>query len=332
MAQMVLLCAVLALGPVCLLASAPPANPDLLQMACRQAALLDDAGRPFVMDVDFTVQLSHPMQGHLRLRWAAKDRWWTRVSMGKFEQVKFQDGDRSYTIRNVGFTPKQINYLNDLLGVGRMLDKLVTRSEKQRTEDGIHQICLKAQNPDPKFKSEHFEICVDQATHDIVTETRTINEYATDEIYQCKYGDFVAFDGYRYPRRLESFENGKLIMSATVSGLQESALDPKLLIPPAGAIERRECPDKKAPERLYGPIPHFDLDGARGQIESDAEITVQKDGTVSNVEIVRSGGRVNDEQLMMALKKWKFRPAMCGTEPVVTDIYENFELSYPFLR
>ncbi|HET7104715.1 MAG TPA: energy transducer TonB [Terracidiphilus sp.] len=332
MTRRALLFAVLLLQPISLFASDPPAKPDLLQMACRQAALLDDASRPFVMDVDFTVQLSLPMQGHLRLRWAAKDRWWSRVSLGKFEQVKFQNGDRSYTIRNVGFTPEQINDLMNLLHVGRPYAGLVTRSEKQRTEDGIHLNCLMAQNPDPKFKREHFEFCVDQATHDIVIETLTIEGYARDEILQRKYGDYIDFDGHRYPRTFESFKNGGLVMAATVTALQDSPLDPKLLIPPAGAIERRECPDKTTPVMLYHPMPDFAVEHVRGQIESDAEITVQKDGTVSNVEIVRSGGRVNDEQLIMALKKWKFKPAMCGTEPVVTDMYEMFNSSNPFLR
>jgi len=26
-----------------------------------------------------------------------------------------------------------------------------------------------------------------------------------------------------------------------------------------------------------------------------------------------------------ALKKWKFRPAMCGSEPIVSEVYESFD-------
>ena len=186
-----------------------PATPSMLEVASRQAALLDNSDRPFVMDVDFAVQLNLPTQGHLRLRWEAKDRWWNRVSMGKFEQVKLQKGEWTYTLRNVDFTPKQIFDLENLLHVGAVYHKLVTRADKQRTEAGVRLDCLNAQNPDPKFKREHFDICVDSTTRDLVTETRRYDGYAADDVYREQFSDFVEFGGHRYPRKFESLKNGQ---------------------------------------------------------------------------------------------------------------------------
>lgn len=331
MIQKVLLFAVMAVRPITVFALEDPATPNMLEAASRQAALLTDSDRSFVMDVDFTVQLNPPAQGHLRLRWEAKDRWWSKVSLGKFEQVKFQNGEWTYTLRNVDFTPKQIVDLMGLLHVGGGYDKLVTRADKQATGSGVRLDCLEAQNPDSKFKREHLEICVDSATHDIVAETRKYAGYASDEVHRAQFSDFVDFGGRRYPRRFESLKEGHLIMSANVTGLQESPLDPKLLIPPAGAIERRECPNKKDPEMVDMPHANFDP-RIHGPSETDFQLTVLADGAVSNVQIVGSAGSAQADAAIVALKKAKFKPAMCGVEPVVADVYFLYRFETPFIR
>jgi TonB family protein len=120
-------------------------------------------------------------------------------------------------------------------------------------------------------------------------------------------------------------------MSASVTQLQESPLDPKLLVPPPGAIERRECPDKKPPEVLDQPTPNYDPRN-HGKTETDAQVTVLTDGTIGNVQIVGSADRAHDNLVMEALKKWKFKPAMCGADPVVADIYVSLVFETPFIR
>ncbi len=304
----------------------------MLEIASRQAALLEDSDRPFVMDLDFTVQVNPPLQGHMRLRWEAKDRWWSRVSMGKFEQIKFQTGEWTYTLRNVDFTPIQVRDLFDLLHVGYVYNKLVPQAGNPRREGGANQDCLKAHNPDPIYKRESFEICVDSTTHDVVSQTRTDVGYAKDDVAREQFSDFVDFGGHRYPRKLESLRNGQLVMSATVMGLQESPLDPKLLVPPAGAIERRVCPDKfKGAESIEDPMPSA-VRGHFKRIETAAEVTIMTDGSVGHVAIVQSAGPTEDEAAIEALKRWTFKPAMCGTEPVVADQYEILGIENPWLR
>jgi hypothetical protein len=294
--------------------------PNILETASRLAALLKDSNRPFVMDLEFTVHVNPPLQGHLRLRWEAKDRWWSKVSMGKFEQIKFETGEQAYTLRNVDFTPKQVSDLMRLLHVGEFYDKLVTRAETQRTQGGVRLDCLDAAHSDPKLKLEHIEVCIDSATHDIVTETRKVPRYVSDELYRNRFSNFVDFGGHRYPREFESFKDEQLSLSAVVTGLQESPLDPKLLVPPPGAIERRECPDKKQPVVINQPTPNYNPH-EHGSHQTDAQLTILANGSVGKVEIVGSAGRADDEVVAEALKRWKLKPAMCGSEAVLTDIY-----------
>jgi hypothetical protein len=242
--------------------------------------------------------------------------------MGNFEQVKFQKGERTYALRNTDFTPRQINDLLYLLHVGGAYDKLVTRADKQRTEGGIRLDCLDAQ--DPEFKRAHFQICIDSTTHDIVSEIRRVEGYEKDSVDRHQFSSFVEFRGHRYPRRLESLKEGRMVISASVTDLKEAPIDPKLFVPPVGAIERRDCPDMKMAEALVHPIPELDP-GRHDWVELDAELTVLTDGTVGKVGIVGRADSAHGGLLIEMLKKWKFKPAMCGTEPVVSDVYESFD-------
>lgn len=326
MIQKFLLSTAIVVGSTCAFASDSSTPSNLVEVASHQAALLADSDRPFVMDVDFTVQLDAPVQGHLRLRWEAKDRWWSKASMGQFEQIKFQQGESTFTLRNVDFTPRQVFDLMHLLHVGEGYDKFVTRTEKPRSEGSTRLECLE----DPKFKGEHLEICIDATTHDIVSVTRKGPEY-TWTVDKTRFSDFVAFGGHRYPRRFECLKEGHLVMSANVVALQESPLDPKLLIPPVGSIERRECPNKTEPQMLNWTDPDYDP-RIHGPSETDLQVTILADGSVGDVQTVGVSGREQHAAVMEAFKKWRFKPAMCGTEPVVADTYVTIRFETPNIQ
>ena len=49
-------------------------------------------------------------------------------------------------------------------------------------------------------------------------------------------------------------------------------------------------------------------------------MTVLADGSVTDIRLVGRAARAMDQAVLEALKGWKFKPAMCGAEPVVSDI------------
>ena len=85
-----------------------PRRQQLLITAKQQASLFHDQASPFQIDVDFVVQMNAPTQGHLTLKWEAKDRWWRKIVMDRFEQIEIRNDDRHYTSRNIDFTPYQL--------------------------------------------------------------------------------------------------------------------------------------------------------------------------------------------------------------------------------
>ncbi len=310
MIQKTLIVFALVLGPSALFAADNPAAHDLLGTAARQASLFNAPARSFLLDVDLTVQLSGPTHGHLRLRWEAKDRWWSKISMGRVEQVKFRKGDRTYTLRNADFTLTQFQDLLGLIHSADGYEEFLTRKEKQRVEDGVALNCVDADRPDAK--AEHREICINSTTLDIVSDTL---KFMNGNVRREQFSDFADFAGHRYPRRLELVKNGTEIISASVTELKESPLDPQLLVPPKGAIERRVCPDQKPPVVLREIEPRY----TKGL--TDVEVTILTDGTVGDVLPVGMAGWSQDNEVIAAIKRMKFQPAMCGNEPIVSDLY-----------
>jgi hypothetical protein len=301
-------------GPVGLMAADKQAAQDLLKTAAQQASLLDNSSRPFVMDVDFTAKFDGPMQGHLRLRWEAKDRWWSKVTMGPFEQVLFMNGDKSYTLRNLDFTPLQVRDLMSLLHVGKDVDKLVAKKDKQRVEGSLSADCIEAERSDAG--SQHEEVCVDAGTHWILTRTLTNPLY----VQTSRYSDFAEFGGHAYPRRLQLDKNGETVITANVMKLEEEALDPNLLVPPVGAIERRACANPTPPKALTQPEADFTSLRLPNGATSIVAATVHIDGSVGGVQLIKSGGQAMDQAWMNAVKKYTFKPAMCGTDPVEYEV------------
>jgi len=321
---------IVAASPVALWSSDQATAKNLLEAASKQAAIWDSSDRPFLIDVDFTVvQSTAPVQGHLRVRYQAKDLWWRRASIAKFEEVKFQKGEQTYELRNADATPKLLWELLKLLHAGVGYEKLLAEGDKQRFENGYSIDCVKAH--DPNFTKAHIEICIDTSTHDIVSETRKVAGYSRDFVERLQFADFAEFQGHRFPRRLDSTKDGHPQISATVTDLKESSIDPKLFEPPPGALERTECANMTRPQEIDHPIPELHL-GPGETIQIDAEVTVLTDGSVGKVAVAGSSGGQQAGTLVNSLRRWKFRPAMCGSRPVVSDVYESFEFDNAMRR
>jgi len=115
MKKLVLTTALFLCGFSPLLSATDPDAQQLLVTAKQQASLFHDQGSPLQIDVDFVVQMNVPTQGHLTLKWEAKDRWWRKIVMDHFEQIEIRNGDSLYTSRNIAFTPVRIGELVSLL-------------------------------------------------------------------------------------------------------------------------------------------------------------------------------------------------------------------------
>ena len=76
--------------------------------------------------------MNAPTQGHLTLKWEAKDRWWRKIVMDRFEQIEIRNDDRHYTSREYRFYPVKIGELISLLPVAEGSAGLLVKKQKQR--------------------------------------------------------------------------------------------------------------------------------------------------------------------------------------------------------
>ena len=290
---------------------------QLLNAAELQASLFHGQANPFDLDVDFTAQLNVPTHGHLKLKWAAADRWWRKIELGTFEQIDIRNGDKLHTTRNISFTPIPVRELIDLVEFAENPGQLVAKKAKQRAENGIRMTCLQVEQKDSKGKLH--EVCLDAVTLDVLSDRW---EDSPDERPRAQYSDYFDFGVHRYPRHLELRQNGGRLVEATVRSLTTTSFDDNLLVPPQGAIERRECADMTPAVPVKTQEPYYARSAIENKLAGDTTVamTVQTDGSVANIHLIGSSLRSMDEVALHTLKTWRFKPAMCGTEPIVSDL------------
>jgi protein TonB len=78
------------------------------------------------------------------------------------------------------------------------------------------------------------------------------------------------------------------------------------------------------------PDPLYPKSAIQNRVMGDTTVsmTVFVDGSVGEIQLLGSSTHSLDDATLQTLKGWKFKPAMCGAEPVVSDIQVvvNFRL------
>ena len=296
--------------------STNPAAQQLLVNAKQQANLTHDQTSPFQLDVDFLAQMNVPTQGHLTLKWQGKDLWWRRIVMGDFEQVEIRNGDRQYTTRTLSFTPIRIGELISLIQFPEDSEGLRAKKQKERVENGIEMVCIRVEG---ESRGKTHEICVNSTSQDILSDEW---QEPPDERRREEYTDYFDFGGHRFPRTIQLMVNGINVITANVADLTTAAVDQTLLVAPKGSIERRKCADIKHAVPVRTPDPMYPKSASENKLTGDTTVamTVLTDGSVSDIQLIGRAARSMDEATLQTLKSWRFKPAMCGAEPVVSDI------------
>lgn len=169
------------------------------------------------------------------------------------------------------------------------------------------------------IKAKPHEVCLNSVSHEIL---RDEWQEPPDERPKEQYSDYFDFGNHHYPRKLQLLVNGSVVITANVQDLAATSFDQVLLLPPKGAIERRQCNGMKHAVPVRTPDPAYPKSASEDKIMGDTAVamTVMTDGSVSNIRLIASATHSMDDVTLQTLRGWKFTPAMCGSEPVVSDI------------
>lgn len=270
---------------------------------------------PFEMDGDFTAQINTPVEGHFVYRWKSKTEWWRKITMGGFEEVEVFRGETSYIVRNLSFEPERVSELTGLLWHSHSYDDYYAWKQKKRKLNGLEVSCIQM-----KYRSgggDGPEVCIDPKSNQIVLETWR-GMFRDDETRK-EYYDYIPFGSHQIPSTLKLREGAAVILSAHITNLKAAEFDDALFTPPPGAIERRHCQGIKPPVRIRAwSAGGLNLKGLGGV--TTLSITIGVDGSVTEAHLIGRSTKEMDDKILRSLHDWKYRPAMCGNEPVVADL------------
>jgi TonB family protein len=307
------------------LATDSPSGEELLAAADRLVHIRGTSPYAFQMEGDFRAQINIPEDGHFTLRWASGGLWSLSITMGQFQEFQVKKGEYFYTHRNLAFTPLP---LTELLGFLDVFDAdpkdWKVRKVRRRSEDGAERQCVEMQ---PVSKGSKPQICLDPTTSRVTwVETKEDDDYERDE-----FSEYRPFHEHQYPARLKRYKNGSLELSIQVVSLVDGVFDQASFVAPPGSIVRRQCANLTHPVPVRTPDPQYPKGAAQNGImrTSAVSLTVLPDGSVADIHLVGSAEHEMDAATLATIKTWKFRPAMCGNEPVAYDIHVivDFRLS-----
>ena len=157
--------------------------------------------------------------------------------------------------------------------------------------------------------------------------SRTISRVSIPDGGNAEFSGYDEIEGMRFPRHLELRIGKGIAVSMNIAKLQEQTFDTALLTPPPGAEERRFCEVMTAPVILRKP----DLSSI-GSFPEDVhvrfQITILKDGSVGKVQVIGQNSAQAADRIRRAFMDAKYKPALCGTEPVVADIEAGLDITH----
>lgn len=300
--------------PLCAVSADQEAE-QLLKDARQQANIFHKDAEPFQLEADFVAQVQTPLHGHITLKWESSGHWWRKVTMADFVEIDVRNGEKQYTTRNGAFTPARVTELIRLMEFPGNTEGVV-KKKKQRVENGVELTCLKVEAK--AIERMAREVCL-SSSHEIL---KSVSTWGSDEQRIESYTDYEDFKGRRYPQKLEVEANGSKVLTATVTGLTTASFDQALLTPPNGAIERRHCKDFSYAVPIKTPDPMYPMSASPNKMMGDTtvSITVETDGSVSDVHLLGGSTQSMDDATQKTIRGWKFKPAMCGAEPVISDM------------
>lgn len=249
--------------------------------------------------------------------------------MGGYKELKIRKGNSVYISRNLPFTPLRVGNVEDLLRleiVPKYPEDWEVKKVKSESVDGKSVECVELEYRVPHSGKFKRDLCVDSVTHEPVSDGAA--QIAEGE--HTEFGDYQKFRDHVYPGRMVLTAHGSPIVKVNGISLREASFSDSEFAPPPSATMRRTCDHMVHAVALKTPNPIYPKSAAQNRLggRSTVAITVLPDGSVGDVYVIESAAQEMDRVTEEAVKKWKFRPAMCGDEPVTSEFWVrmNFNL------
>lgn len=248
--------------------------------------------------------------------------------LGPYEVIRITQPGKQYLVRSRDYMPDDIHFLSTfrhpwdpMPDKPRLVSLKFSRSYQQKI-NGAEAVCVSEKS---SF-GERF-MCFDSAQHVLLR-----RDFAGDG--QIEYADYVPFEnGPLFPKSIVISKSGKPVLEIKDIVIEKRDAGEAEFAPPSGAIEFEKletCENPTPPRVLKSANPSFE--GVKHSGKALLFVIVGKDGSIlMKHEDYQGKGKLKESQVMeitqQTLKQWRFSPAMCGSQPVITEagIEMNFE-------
>jgi hypothetical protein len=246
--------------------------------------------------------------------------WRDEVVLPGYDEVRIRTGTQEKVQRPVGHDPLVIyavfNAARSINWLQLLPDERI-KNEKREKVQKLAASCVEIER-----KNSQRTVCV--------YDDGTLAALRSPIGWTYEYSDYSIFGKAQLPGVLRASENGTAVFELRMNAAQ--SLAPGTSVPdevthPTLTLGwckelNRAIEDKKV-------APHYP-EGAKltkRQGTVDLYGIIATDGHIMNLVPVRSAGVVLDKSSLDAVSQWLYRPAMCGTNPVVSETVVSIHYS-----
>ena len=254
--------------------------------------------------------------------WMSKQQWRREIALGHSHRVEVGRGESRWVLdsKNSDMAKDDLAKVVGALNRPIFDNQLKVKAMKDKEVGSLRMRCIQLK----AFFGNETE-CVNPADDTLLSSETS---WATGGHESRIYSDYEKFGDHVFPRVIEytGTDDQKLEVLISDIGPETSAVSSQFE-PPLGALELSNCRSDQLshPQPRSSPEPDY----PEGQTSEPLVILsafVQRDGTLHNVEVEKSGGPAFDAEAVRTLGRWRFEPAKCNGKPVVTQV--NLQLQF----
>lgn len=293
-------------------------KPEDLLARARSEEILRTKGTPsFVMRVQLQVANGKggSVNGEYDLFWATPSQWREEVKFANYYRLRIGTAGGYWQASSLDYQPEVVFELDNLLDMRHVLSTWPNENLgklRNRKRDGESTDCVEVRSKFGRVRT----LCFDPSNDVLLNvEYPKMVPGDTGGISEIQYSSFKAVEGKEAPFDIRGLRGHKPELSVIVTKLEPMPEhDSGLFEPSANSKFWPTCDDVTAVQVIRNPGPRFDRMGSTETVL--LYLVVEKDGSTSHIAVIRGDDRELDRAAIEAVRRWRFKPAMCGNTPV----------------
>jgi hypothetical protein len=257
-----------------------------------------------------------PSDGTISITWQSPGEWREEIVFPGYSEVRVASQGKLWMARNMALEPLRIYQLHQLMDIRSqwtLHEGESVRDKKRKKEKGSVMSCVELDGE----KETKRELCADEQLL-LPLRNKPLSS-PNPMIPAYEYRDYAPWGDKQYPRLMRVSEDTHLAVEIEVQELTSSPKpDAELFAPPAQAIESDWCENIEPAKLTDNPAPSYPESARVNKQQGFVSLyaLIGKDGVPHNLTPVRPEGAAFDDASISAIAHWRYRPAMCGSNPI----------------